>query len=819
MSRDFNDLLRQAEQLSAKIDGSEELPRVERSLRQVLDASQELWSKVATTGSQDIHANLLLGTKGVDLPQLTQKLETLSSRKTFEPLQPIADSDIQNFLKNESENAIISLIESTHHKTFERLHDRHRKKVRQEWHAEKLKLMNSLLGYSKHVIDLPVRQEKSVLNESVFGAKSCLDQQEMAYAQCIIEYNQAVIEGTVRPNLIKSFSNVATNFNDQKVGELWNIVDSMTQLPPQLMGNPLEARTSPNMVEALIHQARTYLENRYKQYMSSIIACNMTAAKRGGVPGTYSLVRGYVAVRVPAGMLGLDSTHVEGQPLWPLIYYCLRCGSISAALQCAQQAGPGMEEMCQVLDELKSSSVHRLSPKMEKLVRTQYRRAVRNTTDPYKRAVFCILGACDVNDEHSEVAKTADDYLWMKLCQVRESTENTDSGDQISYSVLQSLVLEEYGEKHYNANDQPHVYFQLLFLTGQWEAAIDFLVRSDRLRVHGVHMAIALQELNLLAMPASVKSPLLVIDPKDAVPMRRINLVRLILIYVQKFESHNAREALHYFYCLRSLKTPTNDSMFVECVSDLVMETREFDAILGRLGADGYRLPGLIDAFNGTEDNITAIIDRVAATAEKRGQYEDAITLYDLAGVHEKVLSLMSTLLCQVVAKPDNEPGSLRSRLSMYAENISERYSGIQLNCSAETAATFYTLRDLIVFFNQFSNQQYHLALETIQKSHLIPLSNDEVEERVNKFPRLVEEICKIIPDIMLATMNILYSQYMQLRGASQAQGHLQDQSREKQMNFLRERARAITSFAGTVPYRLPGDTNSRLVEMEILMH
>lgn len=64
------------------------------------------------------------------------------------------------------------------------------------------------------------------------------------------------------------------------------------------------------------------------------------------------------------------------------------------------------------------------------------------------------------------------------------------------------------GESHYSAKDQPHVYFQLLFLTGQWEAAIDFLIRNDRLRVHGVHMAIALHELSMLSMPASVKSPL-----------------------------------------------------------------------------------------------------------------------------------------------------------------------------------------------------------------------------------------------------------------------------------------------------------------------
>lgn len=45
------------------------------------------------------------------MQQLSQKLETLSSKRTFEPLQPIADSDIESFLKNERENAILSLID------------------------------------------------------------------------------------------------------------------------------------------------------------------------------------------------------------------------------------------------------------------------------------------------------------------------------------------------------------------------------------------------------------------------------------------------------------------------------------------------------------------------------------------------------------------------------------------------------------------------------------------------------------------------------------------------------------------------------------
>lgn len=50
---DFNELLRSAEQLSAAVGGNGELPQVERNLRQILDASNELWSRVTQPSSQD----------------------------------------------------------------------------------------------------------------------------------------------------------------------------------------------------------------------------------------------------------------------------------------------------------------------------------------------------------------------------------------------------------------------------------------------------------------------------------------------------------------------------------------------------------------------------------------------------------------------------------------------------------------------------------------------------------------------------------------------------------------------------------------------
>lgn len=41
------------------------------------------------------------------------------------------------------------------------------------------------------------------------------------------------------------------------------------------------------------------------------------------------------------------------------------------------------------------------------------------------------------------------------------------------------------------------------------------------------------------------------------------------------------------------------DSLFSLCVSNLILETREFDLILGKMESRGDRKPGLIDEFSG----------------------------------------------------------------------------------------------------------------------------------------------------------------------------------------------------------------------------
>ena len=57
----------------------------------------------------------------------------------------------------------------------------------------------------------------------------------------------------------------------------------------------------------------------------------------------------------------------------------------------------------------------RLSPSSEARLQLLYKRSVRSSTDPYKRAVHCLVGRCEVADCHASVCSKTEDYMWLKV--------------------------------------------------------------------------------------------------------------------------------------------------------------------------------------------------------------------------------------------------------------------------------------------------------------------------------------------------------------------------------------------------------------------
>ncbi|XP_046606302.1 nuclear pore complex protein Nup93-like isoform X1 [Neodiprion virginianus] len=806
---DFNELLRSAEQLSAAVEGNGELPQVERNLRQILEASNELWSRVTQPSSQDnqVQAHLLLGSRGVDLPQISQKLNSLSARRTFEPLDPVADTDIVSYLRNEKENAILSIIEQVHKDTFELNRVQQLQHMLGEWKQMRYEIMNAMTAPSGELVDLRGMPQRTKLAGSAVSGLSSI---EAAYAKEVRNYNDHVLKGITRPNLFKILAKASESFDDKKVADMWKMVKAMVDIPVTPRGDQMKSRSSSQVERKIVSQARKYLENRYTDFMNSIISENLAQAMRGGIPGTLPLVKSFVRVKIQS-TLGLEGIQVDGMPLWPLVYYCMRAGDFHAALHCLKQAGSSVDEFRAVVEEAANSSTQRPGSRSESIVKLQYRRHVRSATDPYKRAAYCALVPCDPDDLHSEVMTTADDYLWLRLCQVRDQA---DSENKLTLDHLQTTILEEYGESYYHAHEQPYLYFSMLFLTGQFEAAIEFLARGAgaRLLPHAVHLAAAMHEHNLLGVSQSVLAPLISVDPVDKPPAKRLNFARLILLYVKRFEASDPKESLHYLFLLRTMNDPYDRNMFAASAAEMVVDASPTNRslLIGRIDM-GQRLPGILDEF---QINVEDVINISAETLNRKGLLEDAVTMYDLAGNHEKVLSLMCSLLAQVVSQKST-PGSLRSRLQDTANDISFRYQGTAIQAPAESVAAFYTLRDLMVFFDQFHSEQHQNALRTIADSGLLPLHVREVDERVTALRRVSAEITGALADVLLATMTILYKLYQKLRSTEPGD----EVAREQQLCDLREQARALTSFAGTIPYRMPNETNSRLVQMEILMH
>uniref|UniRef100_A0A670YNT9 Nuclear pore complex protein Nup93 n=1 Tax=Pseudonaja textilis TaxID=8673 RepID=A0A670YNT9_PSETE len=732
----FGELLQQAEQLAAETEGIAELPHVERNLQEIQQAGERLRSRTLTRTSQetaDVKASVLLGSRGLDISHISQRLESLSAATTFEPLEPVKDTDIQGFLKNEKDNALLSAIEESRKRTFALAEEYHRESMLVEWEQMKQRILHTLLASGEDSLDFT--QENEVFLEGGGGEKSM--EQLIYYCFAVAELNGFGLTFFQHP-MILSF--------------LPTLVNLLLVLADQIF-------------RGSCHVGRRYSE-------LALFPCYATK-------------------------LGDRDGEVEGHPVWAIIYYCMRCGDLMAAMQVVNLAQHQLGDFKTWFQEYMHSKDKRLSPATENKVRLHYRRALRNNTDPYKRTVYCIIGRCDIADNHSEVADKTEDYLWLKLNQVCfDETSSSAPQDRLTLSQFQKQLLEDYGESHFAVNQQPFLYFQVLFLTAQFEAAIAFLFRTERLRCHAVHVALVLFELKLLLKSSGQSAQLLSHEAGDPPATRRLNFVRLLMLYTRKFESTDPREALQYFYFLRNEKDSQGENMFLRCVSELVIESREFDMILGKLENDGSRKPGVIDKF--TRDT-KPIINKVASVAESKGLFEEAAKLYDLAKV-----SGISKMPSQELGE-QQLPRSPERRV--YSKFSHFRFLLVPVVVQTDRLRA----RHLALSMD--------LSLQIIEQLKLVPLSQEYVEERVAAFRHFSDEIRHNLSEVLLATMNILFTQYKRLKCASPATPARPTRVIEDRDSQLRSQARALITFAGMIPYRTSGDTNARLVQMEVLMN
>lgn len=97
------------------------------------------------------------------------------------------------------------------------------------------------------------------------------------------------------------------------------------------------------------------------------------------------------------------------------------------------------------------------------------------------------------------------------------------------------------------------------------------------------------------------------------------------------------------------------------------------------------------------------------------------------------------------------------------------------------------------------------------------------VDTKANEFGSYAEEIRRNIPEVLVAVMSVLHAQYKKLKAltpqASNKFGIISNTNeKEAIIESLKAKARLVMTYAGMIPYRMPGDINARLVQLEVMM-
>lgn len=732
----LDDLLHKAEQLTAIIDGNVDMPRIERNIRQLLDAGDQMYNRTAASTTKDLNevrASVLLGSKGFDLQKVTQKLDSLSQvKKAPIQIEATSEADIKGFLKKECEHAILKNIETVRQDTIKSSDEFYHSYIEKEWEEQKNRILNAMVGPDEIkdiTLEIPVKpnltsitppQNRSRLYfDKTFIDKSSItsmNASEMSFTKEVIKYVDQLVNTTIKGNLTTSFSKVARDIiGENSIIDLWTMVATIISddVPHVTETDPLARRSNFKLNNYFIAQACTYLEDRFVQTMQSMVNAPI-GQNVASDEVIYNLVKDYLHIKTPCyyssemystiGSMSASKDQgedgkVEGIAVWCFIFYCLRAGSIGAAIMVAQKMANQTlkNEITKILGEYKRSNDGYLSRKTEEQLKLNYHKSIRLSNDIFKKSVYSIFARCAHAEFYSDVFDKVDDFLWIKLKKVSlcdlEQTSSADHSlslaaaatpDQLPLGKFKKEILDELGEAYFDAQEQPFLYFRALFLTLQWEAAIEFLFRFEPYRCYALHIALALHEHRLIILSQHVKLSILSRQPNDPPEVQRLNLTKLISIYTKKFEQTNTSDVVYYYYFLpdwssqasASLSSSTLSSsaaaestLFNAYVSQLVRETKKYDLLLGYINDDGVRMPGAIDKFN---YDTAVIITQVAIDLENEGFFEDAVKLYDLAGNHTKVLVLLNKMLSPLVAHQKNSDEKRRN-IEDFAIKIADR--------------------------------------------------------------------------------------------------------------------------------------------------
>ncbi|KAH6583902.1 hypothetical protein BASA60_001162 [Batrachochytrium salamandrivorans] len=479
--------------------------------------------------------------------------------------------------------------------------------------------------------------------------------------------------------------------------------------------------------------------------------------------------------------------------------------------------------------------------------------------DLFKYALYKIIGRCEMTVKTiacSEIINTIDDYLWVQLMLVQEEILPTDAAYE-RYTLRDfSSRMQKYGMNHFKTRS---TWFMVLFLCGEYERSVSELLKDPVFAPDGLHFAIALAYYGVLRVPdnprgAPISGSMINVKPitlstGSSYEIAYFHFAKTIISFVRAWGRTDPLDTMHYIYLIGLFGTtldtrqpvqaaalqrsgssgrmlaPTASNAGLEytrlahaIVCEYVLSSKLFSELLGQLRPDGSgRIPGHIEVhrvllhLTSENDYIQNIVLAAAHDAESESRLEEAVYLYHLAGMPDKVMHLLNAylgerLLQQTFFQADVSAESAASVSIRSTTDVSLPPLSIGTNPVQDT-------EQLLRFY-----QSRPLTASSLTSQTSFPMQADvvAVQSRVDAFLQLDESVARVMPQIMymaLQSLDRLYKAWTERRGgfggSVPADGRVAD---------VRERSRALMMFAGLVQYRIPSDIFGKMNRLDVMM-
>ncbi|KAI9315892.1 Nup93/Nic96-domain-containing protein [Dichotomocladium elegans] len=811
----------------------------ERGIDLVDTETRLLFTNNKANLNEQTNAHFFLARNGINSQDLAQELETVDTHRLFEANDSINDIDVEKCLQQAHERIIIDTIEECRHNACVDFEDCNERVMEINWNN----VQRQILEEWDHHQDAGflMRGDNSIFGNSM---PEPLRRRIADYAGIVSRLNDARVQGNAFP-LVEEFSKLTKPSDSNRfqardmATDAWELIDILAEEGIRGSSEVFPAHIGAlNARRKLIGAAKRWLEKQFVQYIDYVLYKNAIQIPAGGGLSPAVCTRAFMryTFRKNAGWTDPRFEIVNDTPIWTYVYLLIRSGHDNIALEYVEDNKDLFStepRFIQYFREYVESPEKRLRKATRDAVLADYQQLEygQRTVDPYKLIIYKIIGRCELSKKsNQDVIKSTEDYMWLQLTLVRESTDAEEFGyERYRLSDLQKMMT-NIGPKRFDPDgNSPFNYFKVLLLTLQFERAIDYLYKNEKSRIEAVHFAIALAYHGLLHIPEDPLAPTidLLVSGQDG--QVKINFARLIYQYSRLFSTADPKDTLQYFYLLSLYSDQgwyDTEDMIMLCrqyVRELVLGSKEPLTILGTRSAEFKRNQGLLDqhkklmGITSERSYVESILLPVAEKYAQDGQLSDAIADYNLVmDILNKQLGDALQQSCtssdQALQQPQvnnhlSDEYIVNLALSTLKNYENQQHIGALIEESKKN--TVFILINLLRCRSLYYAGAYEQALQLVRETNVIPFENKygQVKGAAKRFTSLDVAITKNIPDILLMVTDMLYKLWEAFTGS---QSSIQPAAKQT-LERIEENIRSVLSFIGMIQYKMPADMVTKL--------